>query len=210
MAGQAAIRQPDGRSIVSVTWGAVCRAKQGQSVSGDIYLVQEYGDGLVLASVVDGLGGGEEAARAARLAEKTIVEYVHYPLQELIRRSHTALNATRGAVIGILRLDMNIRQASYVGVGNIGTHVYSRQPIKPISKNGILGYRLPPLLELRYTYDPGDIFAIYSDGVSSTFAQDARIDIKQPPQRIAEQVLTSYGKQSDDATVVVLKTTTSV
>jgi serine/threonine protein phosphatase PrpC len=63
---------------------------------------------------------------------------------------------------------------------------------------------------MRYTYDPGDIFALFSDGISGNFAQDHRIDIKQPPQRIAEQVLASYGKQSDDATVVVVKTTASV
>ncbi len=195
---------------MTVTWGAVCRAKQGQSVSGDIYLVCEYGDGLVLAAVIDGLGGGEEAARAARLAEETLLAHPEYPLQDLIRRSHTALHATRGAVIGVLRLDDRSHQATYVGVGNIGTHVYSRQPIKPISKNGILGFRLPSLLEMHYTYDPGDIFALFSDGISSNFAQDHRIDIKQTPQRIAEQVLTAYGKQSDDATVVVVKTTASV
>ena len=76
----------------------------------------------------------------------------------------------RGAVIGLLRLDQQSHKASYVGVGNIGMQVYSRQMIKPISKNGILGFRLPTLLELHYVYDPGDIFVLYSDGVSSRFA----------------------------------------
>ena len=83
---------------------------------------------------------------------------------------------------------------------------HSRRPIKPISKNGILGYRLPTLLELRYSYDPGDIFVLYSDGVSSQFSQDAQIDIKQPPQRIADDILARYGKPIDDATVLVVKT----
>jgi hypothetical protein len=109
-------------------------------------------------------------------------------------------------VIGVLRLELASSQATYVGVGNIGVQVYSRQPIKPISKNGILGFRLPTLLELRYVYDPGDIFVLYSDGVSSNFAQDGKIDIKQPPQRMAEQILETYGKHTDDATVVAVKT----
>jgi hypothetical protein len=47
---------------------------------------------------------------------------------------------------------------------------------------------------------------LYSDGISSQFAQDGTIDIKQPPQQLAEHVLASYGKLSDDATVVVIKT----
>jgi len=191
---------------VSITWGAVCRAKQGQSVSGDVYVVREYAEGHVLISVIDGLGGGSEAERAARLAAQTLEQYPDYPLQDLIRRSHTALNSTRGAVIGLLRLELASSHAIYVGVGNIGVQVYSRQPIKPISKNGILGFRLPTLLELRYVYDPGDIFVLYSDGVSSNFAQDGKIDIKQPPQRMAEQILTTYGKHTDDATVVAVKT----
>lgn len=191
---------------MTIAWGAVCRAKQGQLVSGDIYLVHEYGMGSLIATVIDGLGGGEEAARAARAAEQVLQQYPDYPLQELIRRSHAALHGTRGAVIGLLRLESSACVASYVGVGNIGMQVYSRQPIKPISKNGILGFRLPTLLELRYSYDPGDIFVIYSDGISNHFTQDTKIEIKQPPQILAEQVLTLYGKYSDDATVVVVKT----
>jgi serine/threonine protein phosphatase PrpC len=191
---------------MSITWGAVCRAKQGQSISGDVYLVQEYGEGQALISIIDGLGGGAEAERAARLAAQLLEQYPDLPLQDLIRRSHTALHSTRGAVIGILRLEQASSQATYVGVGNIGVQVYSRQPIKPISKNGILGFRLPSLLELRYVYDPGDIFVLYSDGVSSSFGQDNKIDIKQPPQRMAEQILSTYGKHTDDATVVAVKT----
>lgn len=188
------------------TWGAVCRAKQNQTVSGDLYVVQEHGEGRMLAAVVDGLGGGEEAARAARAAEQVIRQHPDWSLQELVQRSHVALHSTRGAVIGLLRLDTQGHKVSYVGVGNIGAQVYSRQTIKPISKNGILGFRLPALLELHYVYDPGDIFVLYSDGVSSRFALDGKIDIRQPPQRIAEQILELYGKYTDDATVVVIKT----
>jgi serine/threonine protein phosphatase PrpC len=191
---------------VTWTWGAVCRAKQNQSVSGDIYMVREHAESRLLASVIDGLGGGHEAARAARAAEQVLDKNVDWPLQDLVQRSHTALHATRGAVIGLLRLDLQVHRASYVGVGNIGVQVYSRQTIKPISKNGILGFRLPALLELHYVYDPGDIFVLYSDGISSRFALDGQIDIRQPPQRIADQILAIYGKHTDDATVVVIKT----
>jgi serine/threonine protein phosphatase PrpC len=191
---------------VSIEWGAVCRAKRGQETSGDTYLVHEHGAGRTLAAVIDGLGGGEEAARAARIAETLFRERAEHPLQDLVRQSHSALHATRGAVAGLLRLEEASRAVSYVGVGNIGVHVYSRQPIKPISKNGILGYRLPTLLELRYAYEPGDVFVLYSDGVSSQFGQNAQIDIKQPPQEVAEQILLRYGKLTDDATVLVLRT----
>lgn len=191
---------------MNIMWGACNRAKQGQSISGDAWMVAMLNDSGVLAAVVDGLGGGEEAARAARLAETIFRERAERPLQELIRVSHEALHATRGAVAGLLRLDPTQNSASYIGVGNIGVYVYSRKPIKPISKNGILGYRLPTLLELTYSYDPGDLFVLYSDGVSSQFAQDLYLDIRQSPQALAEQIVRTYGKHSDDATVVVVQT----
>lgn len=191
---------------MNIAWGACNRAKQGQSISGDSWMVTPLNGNGLLAAVIDGLGGGEEAARAARTAETIFRERAERPLQELIRLSHEALHTTRGAVVGLLRLDPLYNSATYVGVGNIGVYVYSRKPIKPISKNGILGYRLPTLLELTYTYDPGDLFVLYSDGVSSQFTQDLHLDIRQPPQALAERIVHTYGKQSDDATVVVVQT----
>lgn len=191
---------------MSFTWGAVCRAKHGQSVSGDVYIVRQQSDGRLLAAVIDGLGGGEEAAHAARLAERVIAEHTDWPLQDLTRGMHAALHNTRGAVSGLLRLDPSACRASFVGVGNIGIYAFSRQPIKPISKSGILGFRLPPLLELHYTYDSGDVFVLFSDGVSGRFGQDGQADFRQSPQRFAEQLLGDYGKTSDDATVVTVKT----
>jgi negative regulator of sigma-B (phosphoserine phosphatase) len=194
-----------GRAPVTAIWGAVVRAKQGQSVSGDVYIVEEIGN-VVLSGVIDGLGGGEDAARAANLAVAAFKRHRGLPLQDLIKLAHADLHATRGAVVGLLRLDQASSQLSYIGVGNIGINVYSRRAIKPISKNGILGFRLPTLLELHYTYDQGDVFVLYSDGISSQFTHDLKIDLALPPQQIAERILAGYGKATDDATVLVVKT----
>lgn len=190
-----------------VVWGAVCRPKQGQTVSGDAYVVQEFGGTCLLASVIDGLGGGHEAARASESAATILRESPDYPLPELIRRSHQALHNTRGAVIGILRLDMAAQAIDYIGIGNIGIQVYSNQSIKPISKNGILGYRLPTLLQLRYTYNSGDTFVLYSDGISGRFSIDNTLDKTAAPQSLADTILRHYGKSNDDATVVVVRDT---
>ncbi len=190
-----------------ITWGAVNRPKQGQSISGDTYLVHEYDTNQVLVSVIDGLGGGEEASLAATSAAKVLQKTPALPLEELIRQSHNALRSTRGAVIAILRLHLNTRNAEYIGVGNIGVQVYSQQQIKPISKNGILGYRMPTLLQLSYTYNSGDTFVLYSDGISGRFSLDGKLDSTRSPQDLANAILETYGKTSDDATVVVLRDT---
>lgn len=190
---------------MSVSWGAACRPKEGQTVSGDIYVVEPFAAHGLQVAVIDGLGGGVEAARAADGAAMVIRSRPHAEPTELIRQAHTALHTTRGAVIGLLTLDMQSRAATYIGVGNIGVQVYSSQSIKPISKNGILGYRLPQLLKLSYSYNFGDTFVLYSDGVSSRFGLDTQINHTQPPQTFANHILDNYGKLNDDATVVVVR-----
>lgn len=191
-----------------MTWtsGVACRAKDGQSTSGDAYLIHDSGEGLLIIAVIDGLGSGEDAARAAHCAAQIIGAHHDQPLATIIRQAHTALHNTRGAVIGMFRLDQLNCTARFIGVGNIGAYVYSRRSIKPISKNGILGFRLPTLLELPYMYDPGDVFILYSDGISGRFSQDTHIDVRKPPQLVADHILTTYGKTTDDATVVLVKT----
>jgi serine phosphatase RsbU (regulator of sigma subunit) len=190
---------------MSVSWGAVCRPKEGQSVSGDVYVIEPFGEHGLQVAVIDGLGGGVEAARAADGAAIVLRARPEYEPLDLIRQAHTALHNTRGAVIGLLTLDLKRLAATYIGVGNIGAQVYSNHPIKPISKNGILGYRLPQLLKLSYSYNFGDTFVLYSDGISSRFGLDAQINHAQPPQALAELILSKYGKMNDDATVVVVR-----
>lgn len=192
---------------MSVSWGAVVRPKSGQSVSGDAYVVEHFTPSGLQVAVIDGLGGGAEAARAAMGAVEIIRANPAQDPAELVRRSHVALHGTRGAVMALLTFNLAARSVSYIGVGNIGAQVYSAIPIKPISKNGTVGYKLPHLLKLAYNYNSGDTFVLFSDGISSRFSLDTSINTALEPQRLAETILSRHGKDSDDATVVVIRVT---
>ncbi|MBO9310986.1 MAG: SpoIIE family protein phosphatase [Chloroflexus sp.] len=187
------------------SWGAAIRPKTGQSVSGDAYVILPFLDNHLLAAVIDGLGGGEAAAEAAQRAVSVLERQPTLELTELMNQADRALAGSRGAVMALLRLNARDRSAEFVGVGNIGVQVYSDLPIKPISKNGIVGYRLPQLLRMTYTYNSGDIFVLYSDGISSRFTTEQSPDLYQPPQQIADEILQRFGKNNDDATVVVIR-----
>lgn len=192
---------------MGVSWGAAVRPKRGQAISGDIYLFETFEPDGLQAGVIDGLGGGSEAARAAEGAAAVVRANPAADPSMLMQRAHQALHGTRGAVMALMTFNLKLRSMSYVGVGNIGAHVYSRLPIKPISKNGIIGYRMPHLLKLAYSYNFGDTFVLYSDGVSSRFSLDTTIDPTHPPQSLADRILNTYGKDSDDATVLVIRVT---
>jgi phosphoserine phosphatase RsbX len=191
---------------MNAEWGAVCRPKSGQTISGDTCLVQPFGPSGLLAAVIDGLGGGEHAAHAANSAAAIFREYPERDPVDLVRQAHLALQGTRGCVAALLTINLERRSLVYVGVGNIGTYVIGNTAIKPISKNGIIGYRLPQLLKLSYTYNSGDTFVLYSDGISSKFALDLSTQPLAKPQPFAEAILQRHGKSNDDATVLVLRT----
>lgn len=185
--------------------GIAERPKSGQTVSGDGYYIQNGGPTALIA-VIDGLGGGTAAAEATSNARAAIEQTAEQPLNQIMQAAHQACVGTRGAVIGLLRLDLEALQASYVGVGNIGIYVVSRHTIKPLSRNGIVGYRMPHLMEQHAAYDTGDTFILFSDGVSMRFADAPLLHEGLEPQPLAERIMDEFGKTIDDVTVVVVKT----
>ncbi|MBN1485537.1 MAG: SpoIIE family protein phosphatase [Chloroflexia bacterium] len=188
-----------------MNYAVVSRPKHKGDVSGDAYLVRP-GEDLVLLALVDGLGSGEEAAKASQAAIVCIDENYTAPLKELLRLCHRALRNTRGAVLGLLRVEFDAPSMRFVGVGNIGFVALSEKPFHPISYNGIVGYRLPRVHEFVGDYTPGDTFILHSDGVDGRFRSDSHIFRHQNDlQDLAELLANRYGKENDDICVLVAR-----
>jgi serine phosphatase RsbU (regulator of sigma subunit) len=186
-------------------YGVYLRPKPERAISGDAYTIREA-EGSVLLGLADGLGSGEEAARASRLAVACIEEHASLPLVEILQRCHFALRNTRGVVLGLLRVDLQAGQVRYAGVGNIGIYALTREPFHPISYNGIVGYRLPRVHEFVAPYHPGDLFVLYSDGVNGAFhGNEALLRTEEDPQEIAGTIARLYGRPDDDVSVLVAR-----
>jgi len=82
-----------------VDYGVATLALSGESQSGDEYLVQPFADGILVA-VVDGLGHGAEAAKAARIAVQTLREHAGESVITLARRCHRTLGHQRRRPFG--------------------------------------------------------------------------------------------------------------
>jgi negative regulator of sigma-B (phosphoserine phosphatase) len=187
-------------------FGIVHRPKSGRDISGDAYLIRE-GEKTTLVCLADGLGSGEAAAEAAQAAIRCVEASSTLPLSDIMVKCHQALIGTRGAVMALLRLNFAESTITFVGVGNIGIHVRSSAPIKPISKNGIVGYRLPRLQEFTYPYTLDNLFVLYTDGISSRFVLSDDLWTKevQDVQTLADEIAQSFGKENDDVTVLVAR-----
>src|SRR5262245_23124306 len=90
----------------------------GQDVSGDLYVVTPFVNGLLMA-VVDGLGHGIEATNAARAAVSVFNEHPSESIVEMINRCHEALLNTRGAVMTVGSFNFFDNTLTWLGVGNV-------------------------------------------------------------------------------------------
>jgi|YNPNPStandDraft_1061719.scaffolds.fasta_scaffold00315_4 serine/threonine protein phosphatase PrpC len=181
--------------------------KAGNRVSGDACLVWEDGP-RALVALADGLGSGEKAGHSAQLAVQGVAENAEAALDHILAYCHYTILAAGGvgAMMSLLRLDESTHTLEFSGVGNIRFLAHSRQVIQPITRYGYLGLRLPTLSVFRSRYDPGDLFILHTDGISSRFhLANHRADLAGEVQAFAERILEMYGKSHDDATVIVIR-----
>ncbi|OQY26063.1 MAG: hypothetical protein B6I34_00680 [Anaerolineaceae bacterium 4572_32.1] len=199
--------------MAAIKFGVAQRPKHGQKIPGDAVFIHDAQAPdapcrQVLVAVVDGLGSGETAAQVSSQAVDCIKDNLNAPLKMIIEQCHLALRGSRGAAMMVMRVDLAANQVSFVGVGNVGVRAHSVSGVHPVSKNGTLGYRLPKLKEFSYNYTPGDLFVLFSDGVSNHFSLDERdispVDFRDNPQGLAEAIINRYGKDDDDITAAVV------
>lgn len=141
--------QADDRSAL-IAWAVAERAVSGAEISGDQYLVKPFTDG-VLVAVVDGLGHGEEAALAAKVAVSVLDRYAQEPLPVLVSRCHQELLRTRGVVMSLASYSARDGTMTWLGVGNVGGVLLpagaenSQSRRRLMSGRGIVGYQPPAL-----------------------------------------------------------------
>jgi phosphoserine phosphatase RsbX len=191
-----------------VHWGVATLALAGQTESGDLHLVARVKHG-VLVAVVDGLGHGEEAAAPAKLAVHTLEQFAEEPPPSLVQRCHAALRGSRGAVMSLARFDAHRGTMTWLGVGNVEgllhhAHWAERSARDSlVTRGGIVGSDLPAVQAAVVPVEAGDTLVFATDGIRSGFADD--ISVSEDPQRLADHVLSRYGKGTDDALVLVAR-----
>lgn len=187
-----------------IDWATAGRPLPGEAVSGDLHLVASF-DGGALVAVVDGLGHGPEAAAAAKTAVEALSCLPGAPVLQLLDLCHEHLKPTRGAVMSLASFDSRTNIMSWAGIGDVEGIVTSaagpRQSI--VLRNGVVGYRLPPLRCTDLPVAPGDTLIFATDGVRSDFRATAASG--RQPQGIADDILLRHGKFTDDALVLVVR-----
>jgi len=142
---------------------------------------------------------------ASERAKEQIILKSELPLDSLMKHTHNSLRGTRGAVIGLTRINTETNQLSFTGIGNIECFIITENGKKtPISFGGILGHNMRTPRIFEFDFQPGNTLCMYSDGITTRWRHE---DIKwdESPQKNAEFILSNYSRQNDDATILIIR-----
>lgn len=195
---------------VTVEYGAVCTPMPGEEACGDAWsIILNNASATVL--VADGLGHGPEAARASLAAVQTLNSHPDLDPPQLLTAAHQALATTRGAAVAVAQADLHASQLHFAGVGNISGSVVTHETTKRlVSHNGIIGHNARKVQQFTAPWPHGAMCIMHSDGLSTQW--DLRTYpglLAHHPALIAGVLYRDFGRDRDDATVVVFKHTPS-
>jgi serine phosphatase RsbU (regulator of sigma subunit) len=188
-----------------VEWAVSAVALPGQAESGDLHFVRDLRQRAVLA-VVDGLGHGDEAAVAARVAVAALERSPDEPVAALLMRCHEELKKTRGVALSLASVDVTDGTLTWLGVGNVAgvlIHAAGGDREGLITRGGVVGFNLPPLRSVTLPVARGDTLILATDGIRSSFTDD--LSLGGTPQRIAQETLDRHWRGTDDALVLVAR-----
>lgn len=191
-----------------VEWSIATKSRRGEVMSGDLAVVALLPDGALVAAI-DGLGHGDEAAKAARKAGAVVRERPSHDLVQLAERCHRALRGTRGAAISLAFISARDSTMTWLGIGNVEGRVLSGDPSAKRPKgslplgSGIPGHQLPTVRTATLDVRPGDVLVLATDGIETVFGDS--LDISGSTQAITERILDAYRRPFDDALVVAVR-----
>ena len=188
--------------------GIAAQTLPGQRESGDKHVIIQSSHGALVA-VIDGLGHGEDAAAAARIAAETLQENDSLSVIPLFRMCHQKLRDTRGVVMSIATFDPIESTVTWLGVGNVEGVLLHRDSHGTVSqellslRGGVVGDRLPNLIASILPVSRGDTLVFATDGIRNDFVSG--MTVGDSVQRTAENILAHHARGTDDALVLVVR-----
>ncbi len=186
--------------------GAATRSHPGMTMNGDAFVIKKW-DQSILAGIIDGLGHGQFAHRASQKARLYIESHYDQLLEEIFRGVERSCHATRGVVMAIARFDWDLGKLTFASLGNIEARVFgSPEPMNFSIRRGILGVKMIKPVITEHRWEPHYIMTLYSDGIKSHWRWEDFPDLlNESSNTIAKRLLGTLARDSDDATVIVVK-----
>ncbi|HSP81007.1 MAG TPA: SpoIIE family protein phosphatase, partial [Myxococcaceae bacterium] len=133
----------------------------------------------------------------------------HLPLDVLLSRGDAWLRTTRGAALGVARLERTTRLLEHACVGNVATLLsQARETSSLPCTPGALGlrHRVPMKWRSQQARLPEDgLLVMHTDGLASRTTVEDPVLLRHHPIVVAHSLLQRFGKGHDDALVLVAR-----
>ena len=190
---------------INVEIGKCIRAYPGQIVSGDQVLALPLKEGYFLA-IIDATGHGLAAHKMALTLLTALKTMASPNLSDIMGKLYELSRGQIGAALGLAFFDTKQQTVHYAGIGNTSLVVFNDKKWRGVSRDGVLGQRLPSFIEQFTTFIPGDMAIMFTDGLSESLAHNEAVRLRlQDANTIAYRLVDILGKTYDDASCIVLK-----
>ncbi len=185
--------------------GCHARPAPGELLCGDLAVAFELRDGVLLA-LADVSGHGDKAYALATDINRFLSLNADSDITSLMSRLHATLHGTQGAAVALLHIDVTNATAHFCAVGNTRAYRIAGAPWRPISKDGVLGQRLPTLSVQSTPLKNADVIMLWTDGVPELAGRSyAAAQSYRPATTLAREVVTELGRPFDDASCIIFK-----
>ncbi|MEU9192470.1 SpoIIE family protein phosphatase [Streptomyces hundungensis] len=185
--------------------GLTCLPADLEEHCGDAGAIVDTGP-VRTAVVIDGLGHGSEAAEAAQSALRSFRTAAAAPLPDLLTAMHRALRHSRGAAVGLLRVEGE--RAQYCGIGNVRAVALSHEGVhhRLTGQPGVVGWRMPSPRTHSFPLSAGATALLHSDGIDARWTQAPSLFVlRLPPELLTASVTHHHRNTRDDATVLAIR-----
>jgi phosphoserine phosphatase RsbX len=174
-------------------------AYPGETESGDA-VVTHLAEGCSMLAVIDGLGHGPAAARAATAAAAALhAKRGTSDLMAMMHAMHADLQGTRGAAATVCLFDG--ARFTCCGVGNVALRTDGTD-IPFVLSPGILGKGVRRFRIIEATLVRGLRIVLHSDGIASHLAMASLSQLGT--EEACAAIFRNYRKQSDDGAAMVI------
>ncbi|UPG86417.1 ATP-binding protein [Luteibacter aegosomatis] len=194
---------PRGTAQADIRFGATQQALAGEPICGDGWAMalSDSAQGVLL---VDGLGHGPAAHRAAAACvEAYVADHDGDPV-EVMARLNAAMSGTRGGAVAMVRHAGGTLR--YCGVGNIAGSLISADASRGLASHpGIMGMATRRMQAFDFPGATGKLLVMHSDGLQSRWSlRDYPGLANRHPAVVTSVLYRDFDRGRDDVTVFAI------
>jgi anti-sigma regulatory factor (Ser/Thr protein kinase) len=172
---------------------------------GDTWRIA-FQQGGLCALVIDGLGHGSDAAKAAALGGAAFEEAPFMEPAALMVKLNAAMSGSRGGAVAIAQYAAAVDLVRFAGIGNISAFLVNSTRSRGLASHpGIVGLQFRKV----QTFDTNDVrpdlLIMHSDGIQSRWNMRSYPGLAQcHPAIVAAVIHRDFSRGRDDVTIVVI------